>query len=71
MDGAGTVCTDQACKFSMRRHPKNTTFTEGDRFTAPRGFIQPQNKNSSSKAATHACTTYNRYLSPDMRDAFQ
>lgn len=71
MDAAGTVCTDQACKFSMRRRPKNTTFMKGDRFTVPRGFIKPRNKNGSSKAATHACTTQNRSLSPDVRDAFQ
>lgn len=55
----------------MTRHPKNIKFMEGDRFTAPRGFIKPQNRNGSSKAATHVCTTQNRYLSPDLRDTFQ
>lgn len=39
MDAGGTVCTEQTCKFSMRRRPVNAMFMEGDRFTAPRGFI--------------------------------
>lgn len=71
LDATGTVCTDQACKFSMRRRPKNTTFMKGDRFTAPRGFIKATEQEWQSKAATHACTTQNRYLSPDLRDDFQ
>lgn len=51
----------------MRRGHKNTAFMEGDRFTVPRGFTKPQNKNGSSKAATHSCTTQNRNLSRDLR----
>lgn len=51
--------------------PKNTTFMEGDRFTVPRGFMKPQYKNGSSKAAAHTCTTQNRHLHPDLRHAFQ
>lgn len=39
IDADGTVCTEQTCKFAMRRCTVNSTFMEGDRFTAPRGFI--------------------------------